>query len=156
MEAVFQQHPLKCRNVNIFRAIYLFTVLHWRISPIFRGWTSIGWKPILTFTCHLLNSKSIILEALCGPLLCTTRCTSSPYTGSKLISSTGAAAVLCNGGLWEEKRRFVVTGATFMAVASHKVYAFVFASSLDKITACDRASTFTLEHIWDEPRKMTA
>lgn len=134
-------------------SVYFFVLTH---QPNFQRMDIYRLKPILTFTCHLLNSKSIILKALYGPLLCTTRCTSSPYTGSKLISSTAAAVVLCNGGLWEEKRRFVVTGATLMAVASHKLYALVFASSLEKIRAGDRASPFILEPIWDEPRKMTA
>lgn len=114
-------------------SVYRFVLMHqhgYRSSDVYKL------KPILTFTRHRLNSRSIILKALCGPLLCTTRCTSSSYTGSKLISSTSAAA-FCNSGLWEEMLCFVVCGewdGAFRAVAARSTYGFIFASSLDKIT----------------------
>lgn len=114
-------------------SVYRFVLMHqhgYRSNDVYKL------KPILTFTRHWLNSRSIISKALCGPLLCTTRRTSSSYTGSKLISST-SAAVLCNSGLWEEMLCFVVCGewdGAFRAVAARSTYGFIFASSLDKIT----------------------
>lgn len=158
--------------------VYCFVLIHQHNYRWYDGReVSLSWNQ---FQLSIVNSKTQPFyhfeKALCGPLVCTMRCTSSSHTGSKLTWSTGTVELLCNGWPWEcccvstaacAAELWGLYDSLFMHLAIKAVRLLgrettrnpLCRTSISKMaswaTESHRAS-IRWKYVWERPQKMTA